>query len=1565
MQQLFTYWRVFTIFRRVVVTFVVTVLSLFLIIFFLLRIPSIQNWAASKTTAWLSEKLNTEVRVGDVSIDILDHLIFRDVYVADQQKDTLLFAGKIEVNIGTVNPFTPSVKLKSIGVYHADIYLHRQLPDSNYNFQFIADAFSGESGSDEKATPGTSSGKSLKLSLNRIDLEDIHFVNQDDVSAQLMDVQVGDLEVLINTLNLDDHVFAVEKLTVADTRYAMTKLFDTIPSTSEESWDTIHIALGDWTLETTQLFLENCAFSYVNVNDSIPNTGINFSDMDITDIHLEMSDIQYVGDTIVTRIEQLTCREKSGFQLDTLYANVLFSPYEASLSGLLLKTPSTRITDAFSMTYNTLNDFDRFETDVRMSGNFVKSRIASNDIAYFVSDLAQYDALLDLSGRIYGSLDNLKGREVDAMLNQSAGVRGTLNIKGLPVFEETFVDLELEPLYANTYGLDELLGAGTLPDNILSLGTINYTGRVTGFVYDLVTFGNLTSDQGNIYTDVHFQYNPQTGASAFTGDFNTTALNLGAIAADEVLFGRLSMAAKVDGSIDGDGNANVDMQSAISSVEFNGYNYTNIILDGELENDYFKGNFKIDDPNVNMTFNGTIDLQDSIPDYDFTAAVKRANLQQLNLYDMPIVFSANAYIDAAGTNVDNIEGNISFGDLIVIRDKYIYRLDTMTINAIQRDANKILLISSSLIDLKMGGNFTVSALPAAIQDMVSYYTNGNTTPGLPPQQAEYTITVKNADRLAAIFYPDIQVVRNLTVSGSFNSATYAFNTRVRADAFSYQQITLDTVLMEARTANNTLQYFTRINATHIGNSVDIPVVRSEGNFAKNALAYNVKIGKDIDSNRVNLNGEIAFMDSALLFNILPSEIFFEGEQWNILPNNSLKYATNAIFAENFTLSSGDKLISLSSSSDPTYSTVLKLLIKNIPIGELAEQYVLPGEQISGTLDASYTIGNALQDPSFIGGFEVADLTLNNALLGDLRVNTSLIQPSNRLKFNSSLIGPNGFTTDGLYTIGRGEDEDSLKLKAEFKKTQLMVIEPFLRGILSNMSGDIYGGLQINGPVSAVQMEGDLQVKNGGMTVDYLGSHYYFKQIDIDISRNKVVVPATTLTDKLNNTATLKGDISYSNFDNWYFKELRFSSNHILLMETTPKQNPDFYGYAIGQVDCNITGGLDALTIDVNTTPHSGTVVNLPTYGSGNVKKHDFIRFVNKQATIDSTNRSQSLNLSIVDVDLKLNATPDAQIKLLINSEGTEYLSGRGFGSLNIIANSLGKVEMTGTYSITEGLYDFNFQGLFQRPFTVIPGSTIKFDGSPYKAQLDLTAEYLAEGVEISSLTNTDTKEKTNVNVLIDIDGILEAPEISFDLQIAEGNAQNNADLQRRITEVRADKNELNKQVFGLLITKSFLPQDLTTFNAVGSTANNTMNDFMSSQLTTYFQNVLNDFLKDTEIDIGIDNIQSGSYNYTTEQGKQFDVALKREINDYLIIKVGTTYYDFATGSQSSTDNLAGDFEVEYLVTTDGRVRVKAFRISEYDAIIAKNDILTGVGIYYTKDFNTLKELFTRNKKQPN
>ncbi|MBK9557168.1 MAG: hypothetical protein IPO47_15330 [Bacteroidetes bacterium] len=90
---------------------------------------------------------------------------------------------------------------------------------------------------------------------------------------------------------------------------------------------------------------------------------------------------------------------------------------------------------------------------------------------------------------------------------------------------------------------------------------------------------------------------------------------------------------------------------------------------------------------------------------------------------------------------------------------------------------------------------------------------------------------------------------------------------------------------------------------------------------------------------------------------------------------------------------------------------------------------------------------------------------------------------------------------------------------------------------------------------------------------------FFDQIDINIGRNKILIPETTVTDKLNNQGKLKGEITYSNFDAWNFRELSLKSENLILMETDAKQNLIYSDMPlVKRIDANITGKLDALNI---------------------------------------------------------------------------------------------------------------------------------------------------------------------------------------------------------------------------------------------------------------------------------------------------------------------------------------------------------------------------------------------------
>jgi len=122
-QQLLSYWKVYFFIRRLALIIFWGLLGLFIVVFLLLRIPAVQNYVASKATSWLSEKLQTKVELKEISIDVLDHIIIRGLYIEDKNQDTLIYAGELQVNIGTLNPFTPSVRLKNIALSETTISL--------------------------------------------------------------------------------------------------------------------------------------------------------------------------------------------------------------------------------------------------------------------------------------------------------------------------------------------------------------------------------------------------------------------------------------------------------------------------------------------------------------------------------------------------------------------------------------------------------------------------------------------------------------------------------------------------------------------------------------------------------------------------------------------------------------------------------------------------------------------------------------------------------------------------------------------------------------------------------------------------------------------------------------------------------------------------------------------------------------------------------------------------------------------------------------------------------------------------------------------------------------------------------------------------------------------------------------------------------------------------------------------------------------------------------------------------------------------------------------------------
>ena len=153
----------------------------------LLNTQSIQNKLLKKSTAMLSEKLNTAVDIDSVSIDLLTQDIhFNGVYIEDQQQYKMLQIDEMKVSLDLFQLAQNKVKVQSAKISGLEAELYKLSPDDPLNLQFIIDAFKKDKKNEKAAAEieeEMKKNKKLELDIDELDLSNIK-VKYNDLEAQ-------------------------------------------------------------------------------------------------------------------------------------------------------------------------------------------------------------------------------------------------------------------------------------------------------------------------------------------------------------------------------------------------------------------------------------------------------------------------------------------------------------------------------------------------------------------------------------------------------------------------------------------------------------------------------------------------------------------------------------------------------------------------------------------------------------------------------------------------------------------------------------------------------------------------------------------------------------------------------------------------------------------------------------------------------------------------------------------------------------------------------------------------------------------------------------------------------------------------------------------------------------------------------------------------------------------------------------------------------------------------------------------------------------------------------------
>lgn len=184
----------------------------FLVILILLLIQTsfVQNFARKKIVSYLDHKLKTRVAIGKLDIKFPTTVSLQNVFFEDQSKDTLLYGGTINVDISMLRLLKKEIQIKEISLDHIVAKVKRLSPDSVFNFQFILNAF----GSEQKKVSENEDTSILKMSINRILIDNSRIIYKDNFTGNDVDLAFGHLDTKITTFDPSHLLFNIPNITL-------------------------------------------------------------------------------------------------------------------------------------------------------------------------------------------------------------------------------------------------------------------------------------------------------------------------------------------------------------------------------------------------------------------------------------------------------------------------------------------------------------------------------------------------------------------------------------------------------------------------------------------------------------------------------------------------------------------------------------------------------------------------------------------------------------------------------------------------------------------------------------------------------------------------------------------------------------------------------------------------------------------------------------------------------------------------------------------------------------------------------------------------------------------------------------------------------------------------------------------------------------------------------------------------------------------------------------------------------------------------------------------------------
>jgi translocation and assembly module TamB len=1419
------------------------------------------------------------------------------------------------------------------------------------------------------------------LIFDNLRLSNVSVAYNNTVDRQQAKLKIGDFSIQATEMDLQNQSVKVNSVALRDSDILFYDF--SVAEAVEEVIESIPFAWPDWNVQIGSLSLAKNSVEFKTSEDQEIRLGyFNPEVLAIKALRLEAGDIFLENKQAGLKLSEAGFVEAGGFELKNLRFDFSISEADSKIGKLWIETNRSQLKGFANLGFQSIQDLIENPEKTKFEISLAETRLDLRDSYFFAPDLA-YDTLIRefasapiaMRLRAKGDVKAVAIPLLDLSWGETyfSGNGQAANLMDADLLAFDFPKLEFRTNRETLLKFVDESQIGVKLPNLISI-----KANASGKLDDILAKVNLETDLGNLVLDGSFQNN---AILAFDADLDVDRLQLGAILGNPGL-DTLSFRLSSKGSGSSLNDLSAELSSSFEKLRINGINYSGMELEGQLVNGKGDVHMWLEDEFISFDLLTKLTLDSVKSIVDLNLDLKGIDLYELGFAGQSTRAKFQLQANFEG-NPANFDLTTSLRDAIVVYDQRTYPLGGLNLNARIREDSTSVSIQSLLLNGFIRSNTSPDSLLGAVTTHFRQHLDKLDSIGtsLGKITMEMDLAINQAPILNQVLLQGLDQLDSARIRVDFSQAEDKFIASVDFPYVMYEGTEVDSLGIRINSNNENLDLsfgFLALNSGPL--AMDRTYFTGELQQSRLYFDFNSFVG---DEKLVHVASDIGYSGDTLSIHVSPENLLVNSRQWSIPENNLIQIGKKFVHFEEFRFFNEQEELSLRDDLSDITDEHLAIQFDNFHL-ETFTSLLNPQALIaSGFVNGRLILENPFGAPGLLGQVKVDSLNVLETPLGNLSLEATSVTLGDYVLSMSLKDGGMDLDLEGDFQAA--ESGGTFDVRLNLNQIDMNVIAGLSRGEIAGGTGYISGLIEASGTTLDPQYSGEIKFNEATFVVAQLNAKYLLDSETISVDNAGVYFKNFTLKDEGSNSFIIDGTVFTESFINPSF-DLKLTAKNFSVVNSAKEDNDLFYGKGIIDADVTVTGDLYLPKVVANLTVKENTILTviIPESQLDLVERDGVVVFVNRNDPYDILTRQiEETSGGFIGYDIRaiLQVDPKASFRIVVDERSGDNLLVSGRADLNLEINPNGRITMSGNYEIRDGHYEMSLYNLVSRRFTIAEGSRITWNGDPLDATLGISAIYqirtASSELMSSQLTGSSGGSRNQYLqelpflVYLNVNGELLRPEISFRLDMPE--TQRGAlggNVYSRVLQVNEQADELNKQVFSLLVLNRFFPSTGSdgTGGGTEAIARSSVSQVLSGQLNALSSNILGKSGVDLDFDLDSFTDYQGS---SPQERTQLNISARKQLfNDRLVVQVGSQVdVEGSSQTQQQGNALLGNVSIEYLLTKNGRYRLRGFQRNEFESIIDGQLTVTGFGVIFNREFNRFLELWkkteeTKNKLNP-